>query len=60
MKKYLILISAAIVAQACTKELTDALLEEIVINATEINIDEFGDEILAGNDLIGLYPFLTE
>lgn len=46
--------------QICTKELTDALLEEIEINATEINIDEFGDEILAGNDLIGLYPFLTE
>ena len=46
--------------QICTKEISEALIEEVEIPAIEININEFGDEILAGNDLLGLYPFLVE
>lgn len=46
--------------EICTKEITEALIQEIEVPEIKINIDEFGDEILAGNDLIGLYPFLAE
>ena len=44
----------------CTKEITEALLQEVDCPNIIINIDELGNEILIGKDLIGLYPFLSE
>ena len=45
--------------EICTKEITEALMQEVEVPEIEININEFGDEMLAGNELMGLYPFLV-
>ena len=44
--------------EICTREITETLMQEVEVPEIEININEFGDEILAGNELMGLYPFL--
>ena len=44
----------------CTKEITEALEQEIEISEVYFSIEDFGDELISAEILNGLFPFITE
>lgn len=44
----------------CTTEITEALIQEIEIKEIKFNLDDFGDEAIAGEDLVGIFSFINE
>ena len=44
----------------CTKEIAEALTQEVEVSELYFNIDEFGDGLIVAEDLSGLVPFITE
>lgn len=46
--------------EKCNKELTEALEQEIEILDIFFDINEFGEELISPENLIGLYPFIIE
>ena len=46
--------------EKCTKELTEALNEEIEISNITFSSEEFGDENILTEALLGLLPFISE
>lgn len=44
----------------CTEELAEALSQEIEIKEIKFNLNEFGDELIAGEELIGIFQFINE
>lgn len=46
--------------ESCAKELNDTLKETVEISKIQFFIEEFGDELLSPEDLLGIYPFITE
>lgn len=43
-----------------TKELIEILEEEIEVSDTFFNIEDFGEELVSGEDLLGLLPFIKD
>lgn len=46
--------------EKCTKELTEALNEEVEVSQITFNSEEFGNEDILTEILIGLFPFIIE
>lgn len=46
--------------EKCTKELTEALHEEVEVSQITFNSEEFGNEDILTEILIGLFPFIVE
>lgn len=46
--------------EKCIKELTEALNEEVEVSQITFNSEEFGDEDILTEILIGLFPFIIE
>jgi predicted nucleic acid-binding protein len=44
----------------CTREITEALEQEIEISEIYFSIEDFGDGLIVAEDLNGLLPFITE
>lgn len=44
----------------CTLELTEALAQEIEVKEIKFNLEEFGDELISGEELSGIFPFISE
>ena len=45
---------------ACTAEIAEALTQEIEIKEINFNLEDFGDETITGEDLLGIFPFINE
>ena len=45
---------------ACTAEIAEALTQEIEIKEIKFNLEDFGDEAITGEDLLGIFPFINE
>ena len=44
----------------CTLELTEALTQEVEIKEINFNLEEFGDELISGEEMFGIFPFISE
>lgn len=44
----------------CTMEIADALSQEVEIKEINFNLEEFGDELISGEEMFGIFPFISE
>lgn len=44
----------------CTKEISELLSQEVEVTEIFFNIEEFGENLITGEDLEGLLPFIKE